>query len=148
MQKQASTITKSYYMYFQIRNIGRIRSYITIEDVCKTLVCSLVTSSLDYRNALLYGVNTNIISKLQRVQNAAARLITCSKKHDHIIPVIMSLQFTGFRCSIASNTNYYYTLPKLFMAKLRYILRNVPVFIKHKGRYGNMRERHDDSTTT
>ena len=36
MLKQASA--KS--CYFQIRNIGRIRSYIT-EDVCKTLVCPL-----------------------------------------------------------------------------------------------------------
>jgi hypothetical protein len=35
MQKQASAITKS--CYFQIRNIGHIRSYIT-EDVCITLV--------------------------------------------------------------------------------------------------------------
>ena len=43
MQKQASAITKS--CYFQIRNIGRIRSY-TTADACKTLVCSLVTSRL------------------------------------------------------------------------------------------------------
>ena len=43
--------------YFQIRNIERNRSY-TSEDACKTLVCSFVTSRLDYGNALLYGVNT------------------------------------------------------------------------------------------
>ena len=132
MQKQASAITKS--CYFQIRNIGRIRLYIT-EDTCKTLVCSLVTSGLDYGNVLLYGVNTNIISKLQRVQNTAARLITRSKKHDHFTPVLIC-HFTGFQCSITSNANYYYTLSKFFMAKLRYILRNLSVFINHKGRYG------------
>jgi hypothetical protein len=44
MQKQASAITKS--CYFQIRNIGRNRSY-TTEDACKILVCSLITSRLD-----------------------------------------------------------------------------------------------------
>ena len=55
MQKQASAITKS--CYFQIRKIGRNRSY-TIGDACKTLVCSLITSLLDYGNALLYRVNT------------------------------------------------------------------------------------------
>jgi hypothetical protein len=55
MQKQASAITKP--CYFQIRNIERNRSY-TSEDACKTLVCLLVTSRLDYGNALLYGVNT------------------------------------------------------------------------------------------
>ena len=77
---QASVITKSCYL--QIRNIARIQSY-TTEDACKTLVCSHVASRLDHGNALLYGVNTNRISKLQRVQNTAARLITRSKKHDH-----------------------------------------------------------------
>jgi hypothetical protein len=55
MQKQASAITKS--CYFQIRKIGRNRSY-TTGDACKTLVCSLITSLLDYGNALLYRVNT------------------------------------------------------------------------------------------
>ena len=55
MQKQASAITKPCYL--QIRNIERNRSY-TSEDACKTLVCLLVTSRLDYGNPLLYGVNT------------------------------------------------------------------------------------------
>jgi hypothetical protein len=55
MQKQASAITKS--CCFQIRNIERNRSYIT-EDACKTLVCSLIMSRLDYGNALLYSVDT------------------------------------------------------------------------------------------
>jgi hypothetical protein len=77
MPKQASAITKS--CYFQIRNIERNRSY-TSEDACKTLVCSLVTSRLDYGNALL--LISNIISKLTR-----------SKKHDHITPVLLSLHW-------------------------------------------------------
>jgi hypothetical protein len=55
MQKQVNAITKS--CYFQIRNIGRNRSY-TTEDACKTLVSSLIASRLDYGNALLYIVNT------------------------------------------------------------------------------------------
>ena len=38
--------------YFQIRNIERNRSY-TSEDACTILVCSLVTSRLDYGNALI-----------------------------------------------------------------------------------------------
>jgi hypothetical protein len=54
-QKQANAITKS--CYFQIRNIGRNRSY-TTEDAYKTLVCLLIASRLDYGNALLYIVNT------------------------------------------------------------------------------------------
>jgi hypothetical protein len=61
VQKQGSTITKS--CYFQIRNIERNRSY-TSEDECKTLVCSLVTSRLDYGNALICLVKSSITISL------------------------------------------------------------------------------------
>jgi hypothetical protein len=57
--------------YFHLRNVGRIRNYIT-EDTCKTLVNSLVTSRLDYGNALA----NKLTDKLQRVHNTAARIIT------------------------------------------------------------------------
>jgi hypothetical protein len=83
MEQQASAITRSCFQ--QIRNIGRIRSLISV-DACRTLVSSLVISRLDYGNALLYGTNNKIISKLQRVQNTAARLITRKRKYDSITP--------------------------------------------------------------
>lgn len=90
MEKQVSSVSKSCFL--QIRKIGRIRSYIT-DDACKTLVNSLVISRLDYGNALLYGVNASILSKLQRVQNTAARLISRKRKHEHITPVLVSLHW-------------------------------------------------------
>jgi hypothetical protein len=69
-----------------------MRSCIT-DDACKTLVNSLVISCLDYGNTLLYGVNASILSKLQRVQNTAARLISRKQKHEHITPVLVSLHW-------------------------------------------------------
>jgi hypothetical protein len=53
MEKQVSATSKS--CFYQIRNIGRIRTYIT-DDACKTLVNSLVTSQLDYGNVMLYDL--------------------------------------------------------------------------------------------
>jgi hypothetical protein len=73
MEQQVRAVTKS--CFHQILNIDKIGPFITEND-CKTLVCSLVTSRLDYGNALLYGENNCILSKLQRVQNTTARLIS------------------------------------------------------------------------
>jgi hypothetical protein len=94
MVQHASAITKS--CFHQIRNIGRIRSYITV-DVCKTLVCSRVTSRMDFGNALIYGVNASIVSKLQRVQNTAARLVTRKKKYELITPTLVALHWLPFK---------------------------------------------------
>ena len=53
MESQVASVAKT--CYYQIRNIGQIRSCIT-SDACKILVHALVTSRLDYCNALLYGL--------------------------------------------------------------------------------------------
>jgi len=60
--------------FYNIYNIRRIRKYLT-RDVTESIVNALVTSKLDYCNSLLYGIANIHLSKLQRVQNAAARLI-------------------------------------------------------------------------
>ena len=78
--------------YTQIRNISKIRQYLTI-DATKSLVNSTVTSRLDYCNGLLYGANQSAINRLQVVQNTAARLITKTPKHAHITPVLKQLHW-------------------------------------------------------
>lgn len=90
MEKQVSSVAKS--CFYQIRNIGRVRKFLTT-DACKTLVHSLVTSRLDYGNALLYGITGGLLGRLQRVQNAAARLITRTRKREHITPVLRDLHW-------------------------------------------------------
>lgn len=86
--KQCNAVLRT--CYSQIRKIGRIRHFLQ-DSACKTLVHSLVTSRLDYGNALLYNVNSTYIMKLQRVQNTAARLITRTGKHEHIQPTLFDL---------------------------------------------------------
>ena len=68
------------------------RQYITV-DASKTLVNSLVTSRLDYANVLLCGTNNYTLGKLQRVKDTAARLVTGTKKREHITPVLQSLHW-------------------------------------------------------
>ena len=88
MEHQIVNTVKS--CYYQIRNIGRIRPHLT-EESCKTLVLELVTSRLDYGNALLHGLPQRALQRLQKVQNCAARLITRTWKYEHITPVLQRL---------------------------------------------------------
>ena len=77
---------------YHIHNIHRISKYLSQESL-KTLVHAFVTSGLNYCNRLLYGLPKYHISKLQRVQNAAARLITNTRKYDHITPALYNLHW-------------------------------------------------------
>jgi hypothetical protein len=44
-----------------------------------------------------YGVNASIVSKLQRVHNTAAKLVTHKKKYEHITPTIVALHWLAFK---------------------------------------------------
>lgn len=78
--------------FFQLYKIGKIRSHLT-KPALERLVHALITSKLDYCNSLLYGLPQSQIQHLQRVQNTAARLITGSRKHEHITPVLKTLHW-------------------------------------------------------
>ena len=76
--------------YIHLRNISKIRSFLTV-DAMKSMQASMVTSRLDYGNALLCGVSNSLINKMQRIQNYAARLITGVSTLEHITPLLISL---------------------------------------------------------
>ena len=60
--------------FFHLYNIRSVREYLSKENT-ETLIHAFVSSRIDYCNSLLYGVPNCHLHKLQRVQNAAARLI-------------------------------------------------------------------------
>ena len=78
--------------FCSIRNIGRIRKHLT-RDAAETIIHAFVTSRLDSSNSLLYGITNSQLSRLQRLQNIAARIITHTKKTDHITPVLADLHW-------------------------------------------------------
>ena len=59
----------------------------------ETLIHAFVSSRLDYCNSLLYGLSQAQIDKIQRVQNAAARLIFKQPKFSYILPVLYQLHW-------------------------------------------------------
>ena len=54
---------------------------------------SPVMSRLDYCNALLIGIQQDLIAKLQRLQNSAARIVSRTRKYEHITPVLIKLHW-------------------------------------------------------
>jgi hypothetical protein len=77
---------------FNIRALRHIRPMLN-QSVANTVACSIFSSRLDYCNSLLFGVSTNNIQKLQRVQNTLARVVAGSKRRDHIKPVLRDLHW-------------------------------------------------------
>ncbi len=76
--------------FFHLRNIAKLQNMLSVSDAEK-LVHAFMTSRLDYCNALLGGCPASSINKLQIVQHAAARVLTRSRKYDHITPILQSL---------------------------------------------------------
>ena len=68
----------------------RIRKYLS-RSVTESLVHAFITSRIDYCNSLLYGLPNSHIMKLQRIQNAAARLVTGTPRFCHVIAFLPSL---------------------------------------------------------
>ncbi len=59
----------------------------------KKFISSSISSRLDYCNSLFTCLNQKPINRLQTVQNSAARLLTRSKRSDHITPILASLHW-------------------------------------------------------
>jgi hypothetical protein len=97
MKQHISRIVSS--CFFQLRRLRQIRRSAG-EEVTKRLVTALVLSRLDYCNAALAGLPESTTRPLQRVQNAAARLITNARSRDHITPVLMRLHWLPIQSRI------------------------------------------------
>ena len=54
---------------------------------------AFITSRLDFCNSLLYGLPKQTTERLQHVQNAAARMVALTHKHEHISPVLQELHW-------------------------------------------------------
>ena len=75
---------------YHIHNIRLISKYQS-KECRQSLVHAYVTSRLDYCNSILYELPKYQLSKLQRTQNMAARLITDTLFFNHINPVLFNL---------------------------------------------------------
>ena len=99
MKNHISSVCKK--GFYQLYRLKQIRNYFD-KGAIERLVHSFITSHIDYGNSLLFGLPNSSILKLQRLQNAAARLIlrrnsyasvTDMFKELHWLPVNFRIKF-------------------------------------------------------
>ena len=90
MEKHVNSVSKK--AFHQLIKIRQLRKFLD-KKATLSLVHSFITSSIDYCNNIYYGQPKYIIRKLERIQNAAAKLITNSKKYDHVTPILKQLHW-------------------------------------------------------
>ena len=78
--------------YKLLSDIGKIRKLLS-DKHAQMLVQAVISSRLDYCNSLFYGANKNVIYKLQKVQNAAARLVSMRRKRQSVSDVLKNLHW-------------------------------------------------------
>ncbi len=112
---------------FALHNIRKIRPFLT-EHAAQILVQALVISRLDYCNALLAGLPSNTIKPLQKIQNAAARLVFNEPKRAHVTPLFVSLHWLpvaahiqfktlmlAYRTTTGSAPTYFHSLLRIYI---------------------------------
>lgn len=97
LDEQINSVVRS--SFCRLRLLSKVKPFLSFNDFVR-LIHVFISSLLDYCNALYVGVNQASLSCLQLVQNAAARLLTRTRKREHILPILSSLHWLPFRFRI------------------------------------------------
>ena len=84
MESHINTLSK--VAYLELRKIITMAPYLS-EAAKKTLVPSFILSRLDYCNSLLINLPSELIDKLQRLQNNDVKMVMKKSKRDHVKPL-------------------------------------------------------------
>jgi len=97
LDKQVSSVVMA--SFFQLRLLAKVQPYLRRADLEKVMH-AFISLCLHYYNSLYVGIGQLELNRLQLVQNAAARLLTGTKKHGHITLVLSSLHWLPVRYRI------------------------------------------------
>ena len=82
--------------FYHMRDLRRTRRHLDLHSA-KLLATALVSSRLDYCNSHLYGIADIDLTRLQRLQNQLAHLLTKSPPFTRSIPLLRSLHWLPIR---------------------------------------------------
>ena len=108
--------------FLKSRQISYCRQLLT-PSAAKTLIHAYLASILDYCNGLLHDLPTTHFANLQSILNTAARLVTNTRKYEHITAVMINLHWLPIQ---------YWIQFKLFMLIYKSIHGLAPNYLTDK----------------
>ena len=92
MQQDTSSVCRAAHL--ELRRIAAVRPYLT-QNTTAQLASSATTPRIffDYCNSILAGLPLKQISRLQRVQNNAAKVVLRKSNFDHVTPLLQKLHW-------------------------------------------------------
>ena len=92
LQKGTMKIDNGCEIFLATETITIFVFYLPINN-CYHIMHALITSRVDYCNSLLYGLPATQLNKIQRLLNAAARLVFRSPRYCHLTPLMYNLHW-------------------------------------------------------
>ena len=133
MDKHVNEVSRA--CFYHLRALRHVRPAITASDA-NMIACSVVGSRLDYANAVLYGVSSKNIQRLQRIQNALARCVVDSKVHRssnallkqlHWLPIHQRIDFKlvklAFLARSSATSSYLNSSVSRYLRDVRFALK-------------------------
>ena len=108
--------------YYHIRDFKKIRKHLDI-SVATGIANALVSSRLDYCNSLFYILTEEYTTKMQRVQNCLARIVTKFPCFSESEPILRKLHWLPIRSRIAFKIN---------VTTYKALNSGLPVYIKEQ----------------
>ena len=101
MTSQVANVCRS--AYYHLSRIAKIRDSVST-TVCKSLIYGLVTSRIDYGNAILFGISDRHLHRLEMVQRSAARIVMQIRRRDRqsMTTILRQLRQKAYRIQATS----------------------------------------------
>ena len=106
--------------YSQLRNLKCIRKHLTQKST-EILVHGLIHSHLDFCNGLFADIPAYQLNKLQRIQNNAARLVTCASYEERSSDLLKRLHWLPVQARI---------LFKVLVIVFRVVKGTAPIYLR------------------
>ncbi len=102
--KHVDAVVKS--SFFHLRSVAKVKHFLSSKDL-EIVINALIHSQLDYCNSLYIGLPKSTLSRLQMIQNAAARFLTGTVLDSlHWLPIQLRDDFKILRFAYKALHNY------------------------------------------